>query len=79
METPQATSAGSWSLSLRYSCETLVHHLLLLETTFEFVLGNVLLSVLQGNRDERENVDISLAKQDAQVKTPDFMLLTYVQ
>lgn len=29
--------------------------------------------ILQGNRDERENIDVSLAQQDAQVKS-DLML-----
>uniref|UniRef100_A0A8P4G7Q5 Annexin n=1 Tax=Dicentrarchus labrax TaxID=13489 RepID=A0A8P4G7Q5_DICLA len=33
----------------------------------------LLISLAQGNRDEREAVDISLAKQDAQVKTGSFM------
>lgn len=34
-----------------------------------YLIRNMLFCVLQGNRDERPNVDISLAKQDAQVKS----------
>ena len=52
----------------------------LLATTFRSNWEHPVL-FLQGNRDERENVDISLAKQDAQVKSASlsFIFNVYLQ
>lgn len=67
-ETPRATSEGFLSLLLRFEhCTEKVCGLFFPVTAFKFNEDNALLYFFQGNRDERETVDVSLAKQDAQV------------